>query len=128
MGGAALGFVAFALVAGSMALWFARIKRVQIPADRRGFVACWLGGAAVGVIALTQGAGWLGGVPAGLAVLAGTFFSVLVVISPQKVADDAVRVGEHLREFTAPDENGAAFSIASTAGKPVLLKFFRGHW
>jgi hypothetical protein len=128
MVGAALGFVALALVASSMALWFARIKRVQIPADRRGFVACWLGGAALGVIALTEGAGWLGGIPAGIAVLAGSFFSVLVVISPQKVADDAVRVGESLRAFTALDENGAEFSIASTAGKPLLLKFFRGHW
>jgi hypothetical protein len=128
MTGTALGFVAFALVAGSMALWFGRLKRVRIPADRRGFVACWAGGAALGILALTQGAGWVGGLLAGIATLAGTFFSVLVLISPQKVADDAVRVGESLRAFTALDENGADFSIASTAGKPVLLKFFRGHW
>ncbi len=43
--GIALGVVAFLLVAGAMALWAQRIKRVQIPTDRRGFVACWVGGA-----------------------------------------------------------------------------------
>ncbi len=48
MSGIALGVVAFLLVAGAMALWAQRIKRVQIPTDRRGFVACWVGGAALG--------------------------------------------------------------------------------
>jgi hypothetical protein len=128
MTGTALGFVAFALVAGSMALWFRRIQNVRIPTDRRGFVACWAGGAVLGVLALWQGAGYLGGLAAGIAVLAGTFFSVLVYVSPQKVADDAVQVGESLRAFSALDENGVDFSSAAVAGKPVLLKFFRGHW
>lgn len=123
-----MGVVAFLLVAGSMALWARRIKRVQIPTDRRGFVACWVGGAALGILALTQGAGWVGGIPAGIAALAGILFSALVYISPQKVADNAIRVGESLRDFTAVDENGDDFSIGSIAGRPVLLKFFRGHW
>ncbi len=124
----ALGVVAFLLVAGAMARWAQRMKRVQIPTDRRGFVVCWTGGAVLGILALTQGAGWIGGIPAGIAAVAGTFFSALVYLSPQRVADDAVRVGERLREFTALDENGDPYSIARAAGKPVLLKFFRGHW
>ena len=128
MTGTALAVVAFLLVAGAMALWARRIRRVQIPSDRRGFVACWVGGAVLGVIALIQGAGWVGGIFAGVAALAGAFFSTLVYISPQRVADDAVRVGEKLRDFTASDENGQPFSIASSGGRPVLLKFFRGHW
>ena len=128
MAGIALGIVAFILVAGPMALWAQRMKRVQIPRDRRGFVACWVGGAALGILALTQGAGWMGGIPAGIAAIAGTFFCVLVYISPQRVADNTVEVGESLRDFTALDENGDDFSIASVAGKPLLLKFFRGHW
>jgi hypothetical protein len=126
--GTALGVLALLLVAGSMALWARRIRRVQIPADRRGFVACWLGGAALGILALAQGAGWIGGIPAGIAAVAGIFFSALVYISPQKVADHAIRVGESLREFKAVDENGDDFSSAGLAGQPVLLKFFRGHW
>jgi hypothetical protein len=128
MTGIVLGVVAFLLVAGSMALWSQRIRRVQVPTDRRGFVACWVGGAALGILALSLGAGWAGGIPAGIAAVAGTFFSALVYISPQRVADNAIQVGESLRDFTAVDENGDEFSIASVAGKPVLLKFFRGHW
>jgi len=123
-----LGLLAFLLVAGSMSLWFIRIKRVAIPRDRRGFVASWLLGAGLGIFALTEGAGWLGGIPGSIAAFAGIFFSVLVYISPQKVADGAVRVGERLRDFTAIDENDNEFSTASIAGKPLLLKFFRGHW
>ena len=128
MSGTVLGVLAFLLVAGSMALWFQRMNRVAIPKDRRAFVACWIGGAVLGILALTQGAGWIGGIPAGFAALAGSFFTVLVYVSPQKVADTAIRVGERLRDFTASDENGEDFSISGVAGKPVLLKFFRGHW
>jgi len=126
--GILLGGVAFLLVAGATALWVQRIKSVRIPADRRGFVACWVAGAALGVLALSQGAGWVGGILVGLATGVGSFFSATVYISPQKVADDAVRVGESLRGFTALDENGDDFSTASLVGRPVLLKFFRGHW
>jgi hypothetical protein len=123
-----LGVLALLLVAGSMALWFRRIQRVEVPTDRRGWVASWLVGAALGVAALGSGAGWVGGVPAALAVLAGVFFSVLVAVSAQRTAADAIRVGEMLRDFTALDDRGEPFSIASTAGRPLLLKFFRGHW
>jgi hypothetical protein len=89
-----LGLLAFLLVTRSMSLWFIRINRVDIPRDRRGFVASWLLGSGLGIFALTEGVGWLGGVPAFIAALAGIFFCALVYISPQKVADDAVRVGE----------------------------------
>ena len=128
MSGALLGILAFLLVAGSMALWTRRIRNVAIPKDRRAYVACWAGGAVLGIIALVQGAGWIGGILAGVAALAGTFFRALVLASPQKAADDAIQVGESLRRFSAIDENGEEFSLAGLADKPVLLKFFRGHW
>jgi len=128
MSGTVLGIVAFLVVAGSMALWFQRIKSVQIPKDRRGFVACWLLAVALGITALTAEPGWLGGVPAVLAVLAGLLFTGLFFISPQKAGDDAIRVGESLRDFTGSDQDGNQFAMATTGGSPVLLKFFRGHW
>ena len=99
MNGRLLGLAAFLLVATSMGLWFWRMQRVEIPKDRRGFVASWLVGAALGIVALTQDPGWLGGVPAVVAVVAGLFFSALVFVSPQQVAADAIRVGERLRDF-----------------------------
>jgi hypothetical protein len=128
MSGTVLGIVAFLLVAGSMTLWFQRIKSVRIPKDRRGFVATWLFAAALGVYALTADPGWLAGIAAGIATFAGLLFTALFFISPQKVGDDAIRVGESLRDFSARDEDGNEFAMATTAGSPVLLKFFRGHW
>ena len=128
MSGTVLGVFGLLLVAGSMGLWFRRMRNVQIPVDRRGFVACWVVGAALGIYALNADPGWIGGVLAGIAAFAGLFFTVLFFISPQKVAEDVIRVGESLRDFTAIDEDGNEFAMATTAGKPVLLKFFRGHW
>ena len=111
-----------------MLVWFRRMRSVSIPSDRTAFVACWVAGAVLGVVALGMGAGWVGGLLAGLAAVAGSFFSALVFVSPQKVGEDAIRVGEQLRPFSALDEAGSEFSSVSLAGKPVLLKFFRGHW
>ncbi len=127
-GSAVVGVAAFLLLAGSMALWFQRIRSVQIPRDRRGFVACWLLAAGLGVFALAAEPGWLGGVPAGAAAFGGLLFTTLVFISPQKLAADAIRVGESLRDFKALDEHGEEFTLGATAGTPVLIKFFRGHW
>jgi peroxiredoxin len=30
--------------------------------------------------------------------------------------------------FSAPDADGREFDLSSLAGRPFLLKFFRGHW
>ncbi|HIF95832.1 MAG: hypothetical protein ABGX04_00690 [Myxococcales bacterium] len=128
MMGTVLGVAALLLVVGTLRLWGQRIKQVQIPTDRRGFVAGWAGGAVLGIIALTQDPGWAGAIPATLAALGGSFLSVLVFVSPQAVGADAIRVGESLRNFTAVDENGDTFTSTALAGKPVLMKFFRGHW
>ena len=82
----------------------------------------------LGVAALAVGAGWLGGVPAALAILIGAFFLFTVGISRQEVAQDAIVVGATLPSFTATDENDQLFDSSSLAGSPVLIKFFRGHW
>ena len=123
-----LGFAALLLVAGAAVWWFRLARAVRLPRSRAAFVAAWAGGALLGLVALSRGAGWIGGVPAGLALFAGGMLVVLVAISSQQVAENAVRVGENLRDFSAPDENGARFALASTLGRPLLLKFFRGHW
>jgi len=123
-----LGVLALLLVVGAAALWFRRAKAVDLPSNRTGFVLAWAGGGLLGVVALFQDPGWVGGIPAVLAAIAGTFLTVLVAISAQQVAEDAVAVGEPLRDFSAPDENGERFSLSQTAGRPLLLKFFRGHW
>ena len=123
-----LGLLALAIVGGAGALWFRKMYVVDIPSDRRGFLAAWLLGAALGIAALAQGPGWVGGVPAGLAVFLGIFFCFTVSISRQVVADGAVRVGDTLPAFQATDDRRETFDSASLAGHPVLIKFFRAHW
>jgi threonine dehydrogenase-like Zn-dependent dehydrogenase len=123
-----LGLVALLLVGTAAALWFVRAMDVRLPRDRTGFVAAWAGGALLGVVALVGGTGWLGGMAAALAVLGGAFLTFTVSISRQQVAQGAIRVGATLPDVSAPDENGEVFELSRVAGKPVLLKFFRGHW
>ena len=126
--GTSLGFGALAVVATASALWFRRVAQVRIPENRAGFVAAWAGGALLGGAAFASRAGLVGGIAAALAIAIGTFLVVLVAISAQKAGAGAVRVGSLLPGFRAPDEHGAIFDLASLAGHPILLKFFRGHW
>jgi hypothetical protein len=124
----ALAFVALLLAAGSAARWFQLALQVRLPQRRTTFLLVWAASALLGAFALSQGPGWVGGIAAGIALFIGAFLLGTSAIGPQQVAPDAIRVGESLRAFSAPDENGERFEIASTAGRPVLLKFFRGHW
>ena len=81
------------------------------------------------VIALGSGVGWVGGAAAGLSILGGSFLVLTVAISRQRVGrPDLVTVGARLRDFGGLDENGDPFELASLTGRPLLLKFFRGHW
>ncbi|MGI9325577.1 MAG: hypothetical protein ACR2PZ_10190 [Pseudomonadales bacterium] len=122
------GLSSLLLLAGSMALWFRGIKNVAVPKNRSVYIVVWLAAAALGIVSLAGGVGWLGGIPATLAAVGGLLFTVLVGISRQITAADAVAVGDIIPSFSAPDEDGAIFSSASLAGSPALIKFFRGHW
>jgi hypothetical protein len=123
-----LAWVAFGIVATSTTLWFIAMYQVRIPEDRSDFVSAWLGGALLGLVALFQDASGLAFLLALAAAIAGSFFSVLVAISPQITDESAVSVGDALPAFAAPDEHGGRFDSADLDGHPVLIKFFRGHW
>ena len=123
-----LAYLALLLAVGSTIFWFRLAQSVRLPENSAGFVIVWTASLLLGVAALALGAGWIGGIPAGLAVFLAIFFLFTTMIGPQQVAPDAIAVGEALRDFSALDENGERFELASTAGRPVLLKFFRGHW
>ena len=85
-------------------------------------------GALSSLAALAQGAGWLGGVPASLAIFAGSLFVLVMAIGHQIASKGAIAVGSAIPEFSALDENGQTFEGSSLLGHPVLIKFFRGHW
>ena len=109
-------------------LWFRAAFAVRLPEDRRGYVAAWAVGGVLGIAALASGPGWIGAVPASVAALGAAFFLFTIAISRQEAAPDVIAVGDAVPAFSAPDEHGATFDSASLAGKPYLLKFFRGHW
>ena len=81
-----LGWMSIAVMAASVRLWIRAFKRVEIPENRSGFVAAWVIGAALGVVALMGEPGLLGGVPAGIGAGASAFFLLTVAIGKQKVA------------------------------------------
>jgi len=123
-----LALLGAALLGGSLVLWFRMLKQVAL-AGRRWILLSAVGAAVLLALgAFAQGAGLLVGLLAGVTALAGVGFLFLALLAPQSKQSPAVAVGEPLPDFTAPDENDQPFSLASLAGKPVLLKVFRGHW
>ena len=128
MTGEMWGLLAGALAIGGMVAWFRRVKAVNIPRDRRGFMALFLGAMAMGIYALAEGSGWLGGIGAIIAILVGALMAILRAQSKQAAVVPAVAVGQSILNFTAPDDCGEIFNLASLKGSPFLLKFFRGHW
>ena len=101
--GTTLGVLALVVAAATVALWFRQIGQVDIPEDRTTYVIFFLSAAALGI-------------------------GASVAISRQEVAANAIRVGDSIPVFSALDENGEVFESKTLAGKPALIKFFRGHW
>lgn len=88
MGDTVIGLAALVILAISIRLWVRAIKRVEIPANRVGFVAAWIVVAGMGVTALAGEPGGFDGIPAGLALFASLFFLFTVAIGAQKVGED----------------------------------------
>ncbi|MGH0036583.1 MAG: hypothetical protein ACQGVK_16270 [Myxococcota bacterium] len=126
--GVLLGWAAAAVVAVAGAGWIRRLREVRVPSNRSGFLAAFAVGGALGVASLAAGGGWLGGAPAGFALVVAAIFLGLATISAQAPNEPSVAVGQPVLDFEAPDDEGRTFQLASLAGKPYLLKFFRGHW
>jgi hypothetical protein len=128
MNGMMLGLVAFVLFAVTTAHWFRLALSLRHPQNRTPWVMGWAGAVLLGGAAFSQSPGLIGGITAGLAMSAGAFLLFTIGISRQQVAPDAVTLGAQLPAFDAIDDAGESFALASLAGGPLLLKFFRGHW
>lgn len=123
-----LALAALVVVAGTALVWFRLLRAVRIPQNRIGFSGAMALGPALGVAAFLSGVGLLGGLAAALSIGIGVGFLALGWISPQDRRLPAVRVGGPVLDFEAPDDQGRPFRLASLRGRPLLLKFFRGHW
>ena len=129
MNGLSIAILAALVTAALVVLWLRAMQRVEM-AERMQLLN-WMAVAAVvlAVVAFIAGPGSLGGVMAGIGILIGGVFLVLgFFLSAQSKQAPSVSIGSALRAFTAPDENGEPFDFAVLSRKPILLKFFRGHW
>ncbi|HEU4431541.1 MAG TPA: hypothetical protein VFT98_22460 [Myxococcota bacterium] len=128
MNGTLLGFASLALGLASSLVFVQRMRRVALAGRRTAHELAWAAALGLGIAAFALGPGWLGGIAAGAGAASGGIMLLLRSRSAQARNAAAVGVGGRILDFTAPDENGAAFTLSSLAGKPLLLKFFRGHW
>jgi hypothetical protein len=126
--GTRLGFAAFGVAALTMALWLRQVHAVALPDNRGVFVVFFVAAFGLGVTALVARPRWFAVLPALVAVAIGGFFPFSVSISRQEVATTGIQVGAVIPAFQALNRHGERFDSAALAGKPVLMKFFRGHW
>lgn len=123
-----LAIAAFLLVLTTGFFWFRLVYAVKLPDNRAGFLLCMLAGIGLGVASLWQSPGVMSAVLAVLAIACGGMFVLTWAISPQKGGPGKLTPGTRLIPFTSTDHLGNRFDSQILAGKPVLLKFFRGHW
>jgi hypothetical protein len=128
LSGLYLGILAFAIVFATGFRWFQLVYAVALPKNRGGFVASMLVGMGCAVAALLQSPDPAGVTLSGLAIVLGGFFVFTWVISAQKGGSGALQPGAPLLRFSAPDHRGNMFDSSALDGRPILLKFFRGHW
>ena len=126
--GTKLGLLALAVALGCMALWNAAIQNVDIPENRTLFVVGFLAAVVLGIAAFVKRTHWIGGLAAVVAIFLGMLLPFTIAISRQELPTAVVQVGDALPSFTSTDDRGEPFDSASLQGKPVLMKFFRGHW
>ena len=128
MNGLYLSIMGFAIVFATGFRWFRLASAVALPENRLGFVASMVTGIGLAIAGLAQGAGPAGGVFSTLSILLGGLFVFTWSISKQKGGSGKFQPGAPMLAFSAPDHLGDTFDSSSLDGRPILLKFFRGHW
>jgi hypothetical protein len=126
--GTSLGFIALVMAIGLVLFWFRQVNLVALPQDRTLFVVAFIATVVLGIATFIVGTRWFGGIPAVGAIIVGVFMTGAAYISPQKVADNPVKVGDVIPQFVALNDAGERFNSSDLTGQPTLIKFFRGHW
>lgn len=104
-------------------LWL--IPQERVPARPRAHQLAMV----VGSVAALLGVHTLGtAILAANAVAFGAFFLWLLTQAPMPDGTLVAEVGAVLPGFEALDHEGKPRSIEEWRGRPLLLKFFRGHW
>jgi len=121
-------YVAFGTASLLVATWIGLIQRVQVGEGKPLLRVMAVVALVTSLFALAGAPGAFGATLAGLALIVGGGFLLLGSLAGQSEQGPAFALGDRLPDFEAPDHEGEAFRSASLRGKPVLIKFFRGHW
>ncbi len=121
-------YVAFGTVSMLIAAWMGLIQRVQVGQGLVLLRATAVAALVLSLVALSGAPGTLGSVLASIALIVSGLFLGLGSLAGQSKQTPAFAVGSPLPDFEAPDHNGETFRSVSLRGKPMLIKFFRGHW
>jgi hypothetical protein len=123
-----LALLSLVLMVGGWATWWRRIQRVDVPLRPWAHFAVMGASLLAALAALGAGLGATSTVAALLGLLGSGMFLGLHTISRMPDRPASAGVGSAAPDFTAPDAKGESFQLSTLRGKPVLLKFFRGHW
>ena len=119
---------ALLVVAGTWATYWARIKALRVPRRPIAYITAMVASIALATWSFVVGPGLGGGALAMMAIAGAGMLLFSTFMSPLPVTTPAVAAGEPILPFTAKDHAGNDFDLGSLAGRPYLLKFFRGHW
>jgi hypothetical protein len=122
------GFFALFVAVAALAVWFQKVKQVNIPANRIVFHSLMAIVILAGIYTWVGDAHWAANTAATLAIIVACLWFMLRAQSSQSSAGPVVTVGEKILDFSAADEDGNTVDLSSMYGNPFLLKFFRGHW
>jgi cytochrome oxidase Cu insertion factor (SCO1/SenC/PrrC family) len=123
-----LAACALLLAIATLAHYARLVRAVQVPLAPRAHQALVAVAGLVALSALARGPGWIAGLVAVATLAVAALFLFLTTASRLPAAPATVAVGEPAPLFTADDADGRPFALAGLRGKPLLLKFFRGHW
>ncbi len=123
-----IGALGSLLVFGTLSYWVVALVRVRVPANVmpvRAILA--LGGLACLVASFSSQ-------PAALLTFELSGFSLALLflcldrIAPMPRQSPNIAVGSPALAFSARAAKGGIFDLEIPPGRPILLKFFRGHW
>jgi hypothetical protein len=126
--GPVLAVCALLLAIATIAHYARLVRVVQVPLAPRAHQALMASAGLIALAALARGPGWLAGLTAVATLALAALFLFLTTASRLPPAPGTVAVGEPAPLFTADDADGRPFALAGLRGRPLLLKFFRGHW
>jgi hypothetical protein len=128
LNGFGLGILSLGLIAFALFLWFRFMNAGKLGGRRWivwGMLVITIG---LATAAFTREPGRIGGAFAVLAILMGSFQLALGVFAGQSTQEPKIKLGEPLPAFSALDHTGQCFEVERLFGKPLMIKFFRGHW